>query len=68
MSAKKIYVLVLNVIIELSAAATIIDWWQPVMPDAAWSAIFLVLIITVNLVGVRYVYVGDASKDSIIHW
>ncbi|KAI9494930.1 amino acid permease/ SLC12A domain-containing protein [Zychaea mexicana] len=38
---------------ELSAAATIINWWKPVMPDAAWSAIFLVLIIAINLVGVR---------------
>ncbi|KAI8374182.1 amino acid permease/ SLC12A domain-containing protein [Radiomyces spectabilis] len=38
---------------ELSAAATIINWWRPVMPDAAWSAIFLVLIIAINLFGVR---------------
>ncbi|KAI8146777.1 amino acid permease/ SLC12A domain-containing protein [Fennellomyces sp. T-0311] len=38
---------------ELSAAATIINWWQPVMSDAAWSAIFLVLIIAINMVGVR---------------
>ncbi|KAI8331659.1 amino acid permease/ SLC12A domain-containing protein [Chlamydoabsidia padenii] len=37
---------------ELSAAATIINWWRPVMPDAAWSVIFLVLIIAINLVGV----------------
>ncbi|KAI7848642.1 amino acid permease/ SLC12A domain-containing protein [Circinella umbellata] len=39
--------------LELSAAATIINWWKPVMPDAAWSAIFLVLIVSINLVGVR---------------
>ncbi|KAI7884016.1 hypothetical protein K492DRAFT_235084 [Lichtheimia hyalospora FSU 10163] len=38
---------------ELSAAATIINWWQPVMPDAAWCTIFLVVLIAVNLVGVR---------------
>ncbi|KAI8086759.1 amino acid permease/ SLC12A domain-containing protein [Halteromyces radiatus] len=38
---------------ELSAAATIINWWKPVMPDAAWSVIFLVIIIAINLVGVR---------------
>ncbi|KAI9248287.1 amino acid permease-domain-containing protein [Phascolomyces articulosus] len=34
-------------------SATIINWWKPVMPDAAWSAIFLVLIISINMVGVR---------------
>ncbi|SAM01105.1 hypothetical protein [Absidia glauca] len=37
---------------ELSAAATIINWWKPVMPDAAWSVIFLVIIIAINMVGV----------------
>ncbi|KAI8330863.1 amino acid permease/ SLC12A domain-containing protein [Chlamydoabsidia padenii] len=37
---------------ELSAAATIINWWKPVMPDAVWSAIFLLIIIAINLVGV----------------
>ncbi|KAG2181073.1 hypothetical protein INT43_008655 [Umbelopsis isabellina] len=41
---------------ELAAAATIIDYWfqdyQPV-PNAAWSAIFLVLIFGVNTFGVR---------------
>ncbi|KAF7728160.1 hypothetical protein EC973_006554 [Apophysomyces ossiformis] len=40
-------------LVELSAAANIIRWWKPVMPDAAWSAIFLLLMISVNLVGVR---------------
>ncbi|KAI9498160.1 amino acid permease/ SLC12A domain-containing protein [Zychaea mexicana] len=38
---------------ELAAAATIIRWWSPVMPDPAWSTIFMVLILSVNLVGVR---------------
>ncbi|KAI9271489.1 amino acid permease/ SLC12A domain-containing protein [Phascolomyces articulosus] len=38
---------------ELAAAATIINWWSPVMPDPAWSTIFMVLILMVNLVGVR---------------
>ncbi|KAJ8662407.1 hypothetical protein O0I10_002101 [Lichtheimia ornata] len=38
---------------ELAAAATIIKWWQPVMPDPAWSTIFMVLILAINLVGVR---------------
>ncbi|KAI9311043.1 amino acid permease/ SLC12A domain-containing protein [Dichotomocladium elegans] len=38
---------------ELSAAATIIDWWKPVMPSAAWCSIFLVLLLSINLVGVR---------------
>lgn len=39
--------------VELAAAATIIRWWGPVMPDPAWSTIFMVLILAVNLVGVR---------------
>ncbi|GAN05946.1 gamma-aminobutyrate permease [Mucor ambiguus] len=38
---------------EISAAATIINWWKPVMPDPAWSTIFIFLILFVNLVGVR---------------
>ncbi|KAI9323478.1 amino acid permease/ SLC12A domain-containing protein [Dichotomocladium elegans] len=38
---------------ELAAAATIISWWKPVMPDPAWSTIFMVLILAINLVGVR---------------
>ncbi|KAI9280578.1 amino acid permease/ SLC12A domain-containing protein [Umbelopsis sp. AD052] len=41
---------------ELSAAATIIDYWfqdNQVVPDAAWSAIFLVLILGINTFGVR---------------
>ncbi|CDH51449.1 lysine-specific permease [Lichtheimia corymbifera JMRC:FSU:9682] len=38
---------------ELSAAATIINWWSPVMPDAAWCTIFLIILIAINLVGVR---------------
>ncbi|KAL0077878.1 amino acid permease/ SLC12A domain-containing protein [Phycomyces blakesleeanus] len=38
---------------ELSASATIINWWKPIMPDAAWSVIFLVMIVAINLVGVR---------------
>ncbi|CAO3589810.1 unnamed protein product [Absidia cylindrospora] len=37
---------------ELSAAATIINWWKPVMPDAVWSIIFLLIIIGINMVGV----------------
>ncbi|KAI9305031.1 amino acid permease/ SLC12A domain-containing protein [Cunninghamella echinulata] len=38
---------------ELAAAATIINWWKPVLPDAVWSIIFLLVVIGVNLVGVR---------------
>ncbi|KAI8343090.1 amino acid permease/ SLC12A domain-containing protein [Chlamydoabsidia padenii] len=38
---------------ELSAAATIVDWWGPILPDAAWSAIFMVIIIIVNLLSVK---------------
>ncbi|KAF7732589.1 hypothetical protein EC973_003336 [Apophysomyces ossiformis] len=38
---------------ELAAAATIIRFWKPIMPDAAWSTIFMLLILGINLVGVR---------------
>ncbi|OBZ90070.1 Lysine-specific permease [Choanephora cucurbitarum] len=38
---------------ELAAAATIIKYWGEVMPDAAWSTIFLVLIVLVNYLSVR---------------
>jgi lysine-specific permease len=41
---------------ELAAAATIIDYWfhdNKVVPDAAWSAIFLVLVFGINTFGVR---------------
>ncbi|KAG0180471.1 hypothetical protein DFQ29_000616 [Apophysomyces sp. BC1021] len=38
---------------ELAAAATIIRWWKEVMPDAAWSTIFMLIILGINLVGVR---------------
>lgn len=39
--------------IELAAAATIIKYWKAVLPDAAWSTIFLVIIVGVNFLGVR---------------
>lgn len=46
--------IVLNcVFIELAAAATIIKYWKAVLPDAAWSTIFLVIIVGVNFLGVR---------------
>ncbi|GAA5808397.1 hypothetical protein MFLAVUS_001788 [Mucor flavus] len=38
---------------EISAAATIINWWKPVLPDPAWSTIFVVIILLINLVGVK---------------
>ncbi|KAI8095505.1 amino acid permease/ SLC12A domain-containing protein [Thamnidium elegans] len=38
---------------EISAAATIINWWKPVLPDPAWSTIFVILILLINLVGVK---------------
>ncbi|KAI9273876.1 amino acid permease-domain-containing protein [Helicostylum pulchrum] len=39
--------------LELAAAATIIKYWKEVLPDAAWSTIFLVMIVAVNFLGVR---------------
>ncbi|CAO3654459.1 unnamed protein product [Mucor hiemalis] len=38
---------------ELAAAATIIKYWKAVLPDAAWSTIFLVIIVGVNFLSVR---------------
>ncbi|KAI8993603.1 amino acid permease/ SLC12A domain-containing protein [Pilobolus umbonatus] len=38
---------------ELAAAARIIAYWEEVMPDAAWSAIFLVATIAINFLSVR---------------
>ncbi|ORX54434.1 hypothetical protein DM01DRAFT_1407290 [Hesseltinella vesiculosa] len=38
---------------ELAAAATIIDFWKTVMPDAAWGAIIMVIFVTFNLLSVR---------------
>ncbi|KAI8887775.1 hypothetical protein K501DRAFT_174970 [Backusella circina FSU 941] len=38
---------------KLAAAATIIDFWKPVMPNAAWSCIFLVCFVVINLMSVR---------------
>jgi lysine-specific permease len=43
----------LDFAVELAASATIIGWWKPVMPDAAWSTIFLVLIIALNMFSVK---------------
>jgi lysine-specific permease len=39
--------------IELTAAATIIRFWKPVMPDPAWAAIFWVVLVSLNLFSVR---------------
>ncbi|KAG2190216.1 hypothetical protein INT46_004202 [Mucor plumbeus] len=38
---------------ELAAAASIIKFWKEVLPDAAWSTIFLVIIVAVNFLSVR---------------
>ncbi|KAI8086145.1 amino acid permease/ SLC12A domain-containing protein [Halteromyces radiatus] len=38
---------------EIAAAATIIDWWKPVLPDAAWSTIFMIIIVAMNLISVK---------------
>lgn len=39
--------------LELAAAATIIKFWGQVMPDPAWSTIFLVIIVCINFLGVK---------------
>lgn len=47
------YAQAIGIATELAAAATIIKYWGQFMPDPAWSTIFLVLIIGVNMVGVK---------------
>ncbi|KAI9260114.1 amino acid permease/ SLC12A domain-containing protein [Helicostylum pulchrum] len=42
-----------GITVEISAAATIINWWKPVLPDPAWSTIFVIIILLINLVGVK---------------
>ncbi|KAL0090650.1 amino acid permease-domain-containing protein [Phycomyces blakesleeanus] len=39
---------------ELAAAATIIEYWKTVMPSAVWSTIFMLLIMSLNLIGVKF--------------
>ncbi|KAI9031019.1 amino acid permease-domain-containing protein [Phycomyces nitens] len=39
---------------ELAAAATIIEYWKTVMPAPVWSTIFMLLIMALNLIGVRF--------------
>ncbi|KAI7870188.1 amino acid permease/ SLC12A domain-containing protein [Spinellus fusiger] len=38
---------------EVAAAANIIEYWKIVMPAPAWSTIFMVLLFSINIVGVR---------------
>lgn len=48
---------------ELSAAATLIDFWKPNVSPAVWYTIFILPIIIINFCGVR-IY-GEVSFDSI---
>lgn len=46
---------------ELSAAATLIDFWQPDVSSAVWYTIFIVLIVIMSFCGVRvYGEVGSS--------
>lgn len=47
---------------ELSAAATLIEFWKPNVSPAVWYTIFIVPIIIINLCGVR-IY-GEVSFNS----
>jgi yeast amino acid transporter len=48
---------------ELSAAATLIDFWQPNVSSAVWYTIFIVLIVIMSFFGVR---VYGEVRDPII--
>ena len=39
--------------LELVSASITIDYWRPPISNAAWVTVFLALIITINLFGVK---------------
>lgn len=46
---------------ELSAAATLIEFWHPGVNPAVWYTVFIVAIFAINLCGVR-IY-GEVRKQ-----
>ncbi|OKL61712.1 hypothetical protein UA08_02332 [Talaromyces atroroseus] len=48
------YTMAISVPAEISAAATVIQFWNASINSAVWISVFLVLIISLNLCGVRF--------------
>ncbi|QKX54109.1 uncharacterized protein TRUGW13939_01192 [Talaromyces rugulosus] len=47
------YAMTINAAAEISAAATVIQFWNTSVNAAVWITVFLVFIVVINLVGVR---------------
>lgn len=47
------YTMAISVPAEISAAATVIQFWNASINSAVWISVFLVLIILLNLCGVK---------------
>lgn len=47
------YAMTINAAAEISAAATVIQFWNTSVNAAVWITVFLVFIVVINFVGVR---------------
>lgn len=47
------YTMAISVPAEISAAATVIQFWNASINSAVWISVFLVLLVVLNLCGVR---------------
>jgi amino acid transporter len=54
----------INAAAEISAAATVIQFWNTSVNAAVWITVFLVFIVVINFVGVRLY--GEVFKQHII--
>jgi amino acid transporter len=53
---------------ELSAAATLVQFWDTTTSPAVWITVFLVVIVTLNFCGVRmYGEVNISNTPSPLH-
>lgn len=56
------YTMAISVPAEISAAATVVQFWNATINPAVWITVFLVFIVVVNFCGVRlYGEVGDGE-------
>jgi hypothetical protein len=58
------YTMSISVPAEISAAATLVQFWNDSISPAVWITIFLVFIIVINFCGVRLY--GEVSLDAIV--
>jgi amino acid transporter len=58
------YAMTINAAAEISAAATVIQFWNTSVNAAVWITVFLVFIVVINFVGVRLY--GEVFKQHII--